>query len=86
MRVTAGDWRRNVVERIGDMVRKCAILHIDGAVIGIFKFLGKLGGGNRVIGRAAVRPEHGQILWRNANPVSHRKQSGFELLGFRYRG
>jgi hypothetical protein len=85
MQVAARDGRRNMMECIGNMMRQRAILHVDGAVIGILKFLRKLGSGNRVIRRMAMRPEKRQIFLRNANPVTHRQQSRLELLNCRYR-
>ena len=86
MRHTAGDWWRNVMKRISDIMRQFAVGNIYGDMTGKARFLGKLESGNRVVGCAAMRSEQCQILWRYADFIPHREQSTPELLDCRYRG
>lgn len=86
VRITAGRWRQNAMERIANVVCKFAVGFVHVTVTGVTKLLGKLESGNRVFWRAAMRPEHCQFFFRNAVSVTHCTQRSLELLDCRYWG
>ena len=84
MRSAVGEWTRSKLECIGDPVRKGAVVKIGCRMVRISGRLSKLSGSGDVVRRAAMRSEHGQILWSNADSVAHRQQGCLELFGGRY--
>src|ERR1039457_7734893 len=83
MRLFVWCFRQNNMEFIGDMMRQFPILDIDGVVVWIADFFGKLAGGNLVVVRPAMLREHFPVFFRDSG-LFNRQQRRFELGGCCY--
>ena len=68
------------MKRVGDIVRKSAVLKIGSGITRITNLLSQPNGGDGVARRVTMRPEHRQVRIDVRDAVAHHQESSLDLV------